>query len=189
MYGLVNKAVEQMVRSSYGDELWETIRRHAAIAPESFVSMQQYSDDVTYRLVTAASAVLGRPRAEVLRAFGQYWMLYTGSEGYGELLDMTGASLVEFLLNLDLMHGRVGQIYPELRPPSFRCSDITTAGLVLHYYSERRGLAPMVVGLLEGLAVRFKTPITIGLLASRDEGADHDQFRISFAQAPPAGGP
>lgn len=186
MYGLVNKAVEQMVRTTYGDEAWEAVRSHAEIAPAAFVSMQQYSDEVTYRLVDAASATFGIARAEVLRAFGRYWTLYTGNEGYGDLLEMTGASLVEFLLNLDMMHGRVGLIYPELRPPSFRCSEITPAGLLLHYYSEREGLAPMVIGLLEGLAVRFKTPIAVSMVQSRADGADHDQFRIRFVKAPDA---
>lgn len=180
MYGLVNRAVEQMVRTTYGDEIWETIRRHAEVPPAPFVSMQQYNDEVTYRLVEAASATLGHTRDEVLRAFGRYWTLYTAHEGYGDLLEMTGASLVEFLLNLDMMHGRVGLIYPDLRPPSFRCGDITPAGLVLHYYSEREGLTHMVVGLLDGLAVRFNTPIAVTVAACRAQGADHDQFRIDF---------
>jgi hypothetical protein len=180
MYGLVNKAIEQMLSSGYGPEAWEATRRHAGIAPTAFVSMQQYDDAITYRLVDGASDTLSMSHGEVLRAFGHYWTLYTGTEGYGDLLEMTGGSLVEFLLNLDAMHGRIGMIYPELRPPSFRCSAIDDEGLLLHYYSEREGLAPMVIGLLEGLAVRFNTPISVEQLQSKADGADHDLFRITY---------
>lgn len=180
MYGLVNKAIEQMVCAQFGADIWETIKRRAEVDTTAFFAMDHYSDDVTYRLVGAASSVLGLPADEVLRAFGRYWTLYTASEGYGELLRLTGDSLRDFLLNLDNMHARVGLSYPHLRPPSFQCTDVTEHALMLHYFSERDGLAPMVVGLLDGLAARFATPIHVEQIADRAAGAEHDIFLITF---------
>jgi hypothetical protein len=58
----------------------------------------------------------------------------------------------EVLGQLDALHCRVRLMLPELRPPSFRCTDVTGSSLRLRYYSHRPGLAPMVVGLVEGLA-------------------------------------
>lgn len=182
MYGLVNKAIEQMVCDQFGAEAWESIKLRAEVDTVVFLSMDQCPDDVTYRLVGAASAVLGLPPDQVLRAFGRYWTLYTANEGYGELLRMTGGTLRDFLLNLDNMHARVGLSYPRLRPPSFQCADISEHALQLHYFSEREGLAPMVVGLLEGLASRFETPIAIELIGSRAEGDDHDVFLVTFIE-------
>ena len=182
MYGLVNKAVEEMVCSQFGAETWETIKQRAEVDADVFLSMNQYPDELTYRLVGAASETLGLSPADILRAFGRYWTLYTVAEGYGELMKLTGASLREFLGNLDNLHARVGLSYPHLQPPSFHCEDTTDGTLLLHYYSDREGLAPMVIGLLEGLGERFATPMAIEQLSSRENGADHDIFRITFSE-------
>ena len=183
MYGLVNKAIEQMVCAQLGPTAWEDIKRRAGVTEASFLSLQSYPDMLTYKLVDAASAVTGTSAEQILRSFGRYWTLYTATEGYGELMRLTGATLREFLHNLDAMHTRVGLSYQELRPPSFRCSDAADGALDLHYYSDRQGLAPMVVGLLEGLAERFQTPIGITLIQSREQGDDHEVFRLVFKES------
>ena len=48
----------------------------------------------------------------------------------------------------------------------------------LHYHSERPGLAPMVVGMIKGLAARFDVPVLVEQVESRTDGADHDVFRV-----------
>lgn len=182
MYGLVNKALEDLVRTRYGEDTWEAIRRNAGVDIDAFISMDAYPDEVTYKLVGAASEVLGLSAEEVLKAFGEYWVRYTAKEGYGELLKMAGDTLPAFLQNLDNLHTRVGLIFPNLKPPSFRCTDIREDSLRLHYYSPagRAGLAPFVIGLVNGLAVMFKTETSITQTGSRSQGADHDEFLITF---------
>ncbi len=181
MYGLVNKAVEDLVRSRFGDDTWEKIKQQAGVEDEIFISMDAYPDDVTYRLVGAASAVLGISAAQVLEAFGEYWVVYTAKEGYGDTLKMFGDTLPAFLINLDTMHAHVATVFPDLKPPSFRCSDMTDHGMRLHYYSTRAGLAPMVIGLLRGLGVMFNVDLRIAQEAYREAGADHDEFVVEYA--------
>lgn len=178
MYGLVNRALEELVRTAHGDAMWEAIKERAGVDIEVFVRMDAYPDEITYRLVGAASEMLNQPPESLLKAFGEYWTLYTGREGYGDLLDAAGSSLQEVLVNLDDLHVRVGLMYPELKPPSFRCTDVTPEGLVLHYHSSRAGLAPMVIGLVEGLGKRFGKTLEIVQLGRRDAGDDHDSFAI-----------
>lgn len=178
MYGLVNRAIEELMRKTHGDATWEKIKERAGVDIEVFVRMDAYPDDITYRLIGAASEILGQPPEALLRAFGEYWTLYTGSEGYGALLDAAGGSLQETLTNLNDLHVRVGLMYPQLKPPSFRCTDVTAKGLVLHYFSERSGLAPMVIGLVEGLGKRFGQQLEIERLTRREAGDDHDSFAI-----------
>lgn len=178
MYGLVNRALEELIRKAHGDDAWEKIKERADVDIEVFVRMNAYPDDITYRLISAASELLNQPADSLLRAFGEHWTLYTGREGYGSLLDDAGSTLQETLSNLDDLHARVGLMYPDLKPPSFRCSDVTRDGLVLHYYSSRRGFAPMVVGLVEGLGKRFGHKLEITQLTQRDSGDDHDSFAI-----------
>ncbi|MEN9937042.1 MAG: hypothetical protein RLZZ387_3621 [Chloroflexota bacterium] len=183
MYGLVNKGVEELVRRTHGDEMWEQVKARAGVDVEFFVRMDAYPDDVTYRLVGAASEISGMPAHEMLEAFGEHWTTYTATEGYGDLMTMAGETLVDFLMNLDRLHSHVGLSFQHLRPPSFTCTDVTPRSLQLHYYSQRAGLAPMVVGLLKGLAVRFATPITVELIRSREAGDDHEVFLITFEGA------
>lgn len=180
MYGLVNRAIEELVCTNYGDEVWESIKEKAEIDVDVFISMDSYADDVTYRLVNAASEVLEMPAEDILVTFGEYWTLYTAKEGYGELLKMSGTSLAEFLQNLDTMHARVGLLYPELKPPSFRCTNMSEHGMLLHYHSARAGMAPLVHGLLQGLSKMFDTPITIEHIQQRPTEGDHDIFRLTY---------
>lgn len=178
MYGLVNRAIEGLIRSRYGDSAWAEVKRRADVDVDSFVRLENYPDEISYRLVAAASEVLDQPAEALLEAFGEYWTLYVAEEGYGELMRAGGSTLFGFLANLDQLHARVGLLYNGLRPPSFRLEALGPEGAVLHYYSQRAGLAPMVVGLLKGLAQRFTTAVDIQPLARRAAGDDHDSFAI-----------
>jgi hypothetical protein len=124
------------------------------------------------------------PAGDLLEAFGEYWTLYTARKGYGNILALAGSTFVDFVQHLDHLHAHVAMSFPELRPPSFWCTDVTDGSLRLHYRSTREGLAPMVVGLLRGLGKMFDTAITIEHVADRARGADHDEFQIGFT--PPA---
>lgn len=182
MYGLVNKAVEDLVTSKFGQDSWDQIRRKAGLQNEGgFVRMNAYPDAVTYDLVAAASEVLGLTGEQVLEAFGEHWTVYTAQEGYGPMLDLAGSSLIEFLENLDQLHARVGMSFPQLRPPSFSVTDVTADSARLHYTSERVGLAPLVVGLLRGLGKRFGQRVEITHDRRRGVDSDHDEFLITFA--------
>ena len=183
MYGLVNKAVQDLIVTQFGNDKWEEIKRKADIGVESFISMNPYPDEVTYNLIRAASEVLGLPPDEILEAFGEYWTVYTAREGYGEMLKLAGDSFVEFLQNLDNLHARVGLIFPKLKPPKFHCTDVTEESLRLHYRSERAGLAPMIIGLVKGLGKLFDTEVNVSIDKGRTNGYGHNEFLIQFKKA------
>lgn len=179
MYGLINKAVEGLVRSRFGDAAWDRIRARAGLPDEPFVGMEQYPDKTTYDLVGAASAELGAPAESILEEFGVYWVTYTAEAGYGELMRSAGRTFPEFLRNLDQLHTRVRLSFPHLAPPSFSVSEETESTLVLSYYSVRPGLAPLVVGLLRGLGDRFA--LDVAARSERVEGErPHDRFHVSW---------
>ncbi|MFM7260838.1 MAG: heme NO-binding domain-containing protein [bacterium] len=179
MYGLINKAVEGLVRSRFGDGAWARIRARAGLPDEPFVSMEQYPDKSTYDLVAAASVELGAPAEAILEEFGRYWTKYTAEAGYGELMRSAGSTLPEFLHNLDQLHTRVQLSFPHLAPPSFAVSHERSDGLDLKYHSARAGLAPLVVGLLRGLGERFDIDLEISF--ERVESArPHDLFHIQW---------
>lgn len=180
MYGLVNKAVEELVVTNFGEEQWERIKVKAGVTEEVFISNESYPDEMTYQLVGAASEVLGIPAEGILEAFGEHWVLNTAMKGYGAMMTSCGSSLPEFLINLPNFHTRVAMIYPNLQPPRFSCSDIGENSLQLHYFSHRQGLKHFVIGLVKGLGKLYKTPCQCECLTSCDNGADHDIFLVSW---------
>jgi len=190
MYGLVNQGVRDLAVTLGGEPLWQRIVVAAGVGDKQFVSMSTYSDEVTYRLVTAAAEVLGLTDAEVLHAFGRHWVLYTAARGYGAIFDTMGRDLPEFLANLDAMHARLSLSMTDLTPPSFVCEEVGNGRLRLEYWSDRPGLAPMVAGLLAGLGERFDTTVSVTQTVFSAEGADHDEFivdhgpRVMAAAAP-----
>ena len=186
MYGMVNKAVEEMVCLHHGEGVWEQIKSRAGVDVDVFMSNESYSDDITYNLVGAASEVLQVPAEQILIGFGEHWILHTAQEGYGGLMQASGKTLPDFLRNLPNFHSRVSMIFPKLQPPRFECTGITADSLLLHYYSHRQGLAPFVVGLMQGLGKMFGTPVTVRLVEARAQGADHDVFEVTWTPAPAA---
>lgn len=188
MYGLVNSAVEDLVSSLVGPDGWQRVKAAAEVTDEAFVSMEPYDDDVTYRLVAAASAELGLSQEQVLEAFGRHWVLYTGRVGYGPLFAAMGSTMPQFLRNLDAMHARIATSMPALQPPSFGCEELPDGRLLVRYWSERPGLAPMVVGLLGGLGTVFGLDVAV-VTTPRGAGADHDTFLVTTVPALVPAGP
>jgi hypothetical protein len=180
MYGVINRAIEEMIILHHGEEKWHEIRAKARVDIDVFISNESYSDEITYKIAGASAETLGISLVEFLRKFGQHWMLKTGQEYYGSLLRSGGATFKEFLLNIPQFLSRVQLIYPELQPPEFNCSDIEEHSMRLHYFSNRSGLADFVIGLVQGLANLYKTSATVTLIESKAAGADHDVFEVEW---------
>ncbi len=188
MYGLVNKAIEDLATSLAGEQTWLEIVRRAGIETVTFVSLDNYPDDSTYHLVKAASEVLGLTPEEVLESFGEHWVRYTGREGYGHLMSAYGTDIAAFLHNLDAMHARVALIMPDLQPPSFEIVEDGTERFLVHYHSTRAGLAPMVTGLLRGVGSLFGQTVHVERLDRTEDGAPHDVFAVTVAATVPIDG-
>jgi Haem-NO-binding len=180
MYGLINKAVEGLIRSKFGDEVWHRIRSRAGVPDEPFITSQPYDDAVTYGLVAAASEETGIPVDDLCEAYGRYWnSVYTEEAGYGPLLHGAGRTLPELLRNLNHLHTRVKISYSQLNPPGFTVTDETPRSLNLHYYSDRPGIAPLLTGLLKGLGDHFS--LVIDVTRTRVETpAPHDVFHLTW---------
>lgn len=180
MYGIVNKAIEDLVKKNFGEDQWEAIKQKSGVEVDYFLSNEPYDDNITYKLAGAASEVLDISVGQVLNAFGEWWVLKTGKEKYGGLMQAGGNNLQEFLINLPLFHNRIMLMYPKLTPPEFKVSDITNNSMHIHYHSKREGLQEFVRGLLSGLAKMYETEANIELIQSRDNGNTHEIFKVSW---------
>lgn len=181
MYGLVNKAIQGLVTQRKGSLAWSRIIEETG-GTSTFLSMETYPDSVSFALVGAAAKELEIDAAAFLKELGHYWVTYTGSEGYGDMFNLWGSDLRDFLSNLNLMHERVKSSMPQLEPPSFNTVNEPDGRIRLSYHSHREGMTPMVLGLLEGLAVKFETSISIEHVVHRVDSG-HDEFLLTIADA------
>jgi guanylate cyclase soluble subunit beta len=196
MYGIINDAIKTLVVSKFGAEAWATIVANADVDP-SFELSRNYSDSVTLALVGAAAELLGISAAAVLETFGEYFAAeYLGEKHHLRLLTVLGPNLAEFLKNLDNLHGHLQHAYPDAQFPSFFAEvadrrdfesddDVDHEVLLLHYHSDRKGLWPIVIGLVKGVArVLFKVNVAIervpGKTRASSETGDHVVFSIKY---------
>lgn len=172
MYGLVNRAIKDLVITTTNAEVWKKIHTQAGFEEEDFQDSVLYDDEVTISLVAAASKELNVLPEQILHDFGRHWILYTGREGWASLFSLAGNSMQEFLEGLDSMHARVQIAMPEGKMPQFNVIE-KPDHLILEYHSTREGLAPMVLGLLDGLAEQFNEIWEIDHCVTRaDQGFD-----------------
>jgi len=178
MYGLINRAIHDLVIKSADTGTWERIKARAGFEVETFLSMETYPDAVTVTLVVAAADELHTTPDALLERFGRHWVSYAAQHGYRDLMQARGDSLFAFISRLDDLHARLSLIFPKLRPPSFKAEEIDARTLRLHYISERDGLTPFVIGLMHGLGGLFGHEMDVKLERSRADGHAHDELLL-----------
>lgn len=178
MDGLVTRALADALRRRVDAATYAAIVEAAGVDGAVCVPGATYPDRVTFDLVGAAARRLGIDEGAVLEMLGEHWVAFAIEEGYGRFLTTAGRTFRDVLLNLDRMHEKISLAYPHLRQPTFWCTDVDTAGLVLHYASTRPGLARLVVGIVRGLARMHHARIEIEHRRSRADGAPHDEFLV-----------
>ena len=180
MYGIVNKAIQDLITEKFGRDAWNQVKEKSGVDVDFFLSNEPYDDDITYSLAGAAAEVLNISVGDVLQAFGEWWILKTGKEKYGGLMEAGGNNLKEFLVNLPSFHNRIMLMYPKLTPPEFKVSNIEENSIDVHYHSKREGLQEFVRGLLIGLSKMYGVDVNIELIQSRDNGNTHEIFKVNW---------
>ena len=180
MYGMVQLGLEKLVTEQHGAQTWFAITQAAGESDLVSISNQSYPDELTFKLVGAACEVLDTEPDVLLKEFGRFWVSTFAPEHYATLLDSAGSTLPEFLRSLNGLHARAGLIFQGYRPPRFEVIDHQDQALTLRYSSDREGLAPFVMGLLEGLGERFSIDIVIDQVRAKGKDGQDDIFALSW---------
>ncbi|XP_078515007.1 guanylate cyclase soluble subunit beta-2-like [Lissotriton helveticus] len=122
---------------------------------DTFMTYTAYDDAITLKLINEACKLLNVPKEAVLKLFGEYFFNFCKMSGYDRMLRTLGGNLLEFIENLDALHSYLGLSYQEMNAPSFRVEKRSDGAMLLHYYSDRRGLCHIVPGIIESVAKDF----------------------------------
>ncbi|XP_034486759.1 soluble guanylate cyclase 88E isoform X2 [Drosophila innubila] len=155
MYGLLLENLSEYIKSVYGEEKWEDIRRQAGIDAPSFSVHQVYPENLLQKLAKKAQTVLGVSEREFMDRLGVYFVGFVGQYGYDRVLSVLGRHMRDFLNGLDNLHEYLKFSYPRMRAPSFICENETKQGLTLHYRSKRRGFVYYTMGQIREVARYF----------------------------------
>ena len=86
------------VLDNFGTDKWESIKQHSGVDTDFLLSNETYDDEITFKLAISVSHVMNIPIEDILITFGEYWILKTGKEKYGNLMQAGGKNLKEFLV-------------------------------------------------------------------------------------------
>ena len=124
----------------------------------------------------------GLDAGSLLEMFGEQFLVWCRESGYSKTLQLLGRSLQDFLTNLDALHDHLSIIYPRMDAPSFRCTESQEVKnqFQLHYYSQRDGLEPIVMGIVKTVAREFyKVEVVVTQVETKNvNGYDHSIFVI-----------
>ncbi len=180
MYGIINKALEELVTETFGEKVWENIKIKSNIDIDYFISNQSYNDQITYDIAIAISNETKTPLNETLTLFGEWWILKTAKEKYGSLLSFGGKDIKEFLEHLPDFHTRVMLLYPNLTPPEFKIINSKENEITIQYSSTRSGLKDFVTGLFQGISKLYETKTKIEILDFSETNKTVISYKISW---------
>lgn len=155
MYGMIHRAVRQMVFDELGEDAWNALEHKLDIGPSELLTGMVYDDSLTIEIISEASARLNLSMDACLFEFGRYWIKYAESGSLASIMNFTGQNLASFIENLDRLHLAVGAAMPGARLPSFTTILNAPGHLLVEYRSERTGMEQFVTGLFDGLITRF----------------------------------
>ncbi len=180
MHGLINRSLEGFLRDTYGNKIWQDVTTAADLGFDSFESMLEYDDALTYAVLDAAAVLLARPREILLEDMGTYLVSNPKVESLRRLLRFGGVTFVEFLHSLEDLHERAKLAVPELELPRlhlFGTSGSDNFKLVCH--GGYVGFGYVLIGLLRTMADDYGALV---LLDSHDKGNGSGEIYIQVVE-------
>ncbi|XP_069829012.1 guanylate cyclase soluble subunit beta-2-like [Dendropsophus ebraccatus] len=169
LYGFINTCLKSLVIEKFGENTWQELKSLAGVQ-DTFMTYEVYDDVVTLRMVKEACGMLNVSQEEVLKLFGAYFFSFCKQSGYDRMLRTLGGNLTEFIENLDALHSFLTLSYKEMNAPSFRVEKTSDETMLLHYYSDRRGLCHIVPGIIEAVAKDFfNSDVTMQIIYQSEE--------------------
>lgn len=157
MHGLTNRAIQCFVIDGYGTDKWEDCVRLADLGFSDFESMLTYEDELTDKVLDAASLALERPRFELMEDLGTYLVSHPNTESLRRLLRFGGVTFVEFLHSLDELADRARLAVPDLELPMLEVRDQAATQFSLTCKSPIKGAGHVFMGVLRTMADDYGT--------------------------------
>ncbi|XP_064481531.1 guanylate cyclase soluble subunit beta-1-like isoform X2 [Ornithodoros turicata] len=91
--------------------------------------------------------------------------------------------MADFLTNLDNLHDHLASTYPGMRAPSFRVMPGPNGEILLHYYSDRKALHPIVLGIVKVVGKEFFGTEVTAKISEVSEFGDRAHVILEITEA------
>lgn len=152
MHGLINRAVQAFVISTYGTRRWNDIMDASGLGFTEFEAMLVYPEDQSTRMLQAVETNLERPLPEILEDVGTFLVSNPQVEALRRLLRFGGVNYVEFLHSLDDLPDRARLAVSDLRLPGLELIEQAPGQFDLLCHPGVPGYAQVLMGVLRAMA-------------------------------------
>jgi len=152
MHGMVNRALQGFVTSTYGAETWAEVCSHARLPVEGFEAMLHYEHRLTMDAFEAACHVLQKHPNGVLEDIGTWLVTDAQLEPLRRLLRFGGPTFLDFLNSLEELGDRGRLAMPDLEMPTIALEQQDATSFRLRASWVLPGIAPILLGSLRAMA-------------------------------------
>lgn len=145
MNGLIDRAIEEFLRATYGDDLVRSMTADIALAQGNPVPDLQGCGQ---QALAHAAARMSKPVSEMLEDLGG-WL--TRIEPIRRLLRFSGRDFRDFLMSLDELPGRAHLVLPQLVMPPLRVAR-DGQGVIVAFDQADADWKCTLTGLIRGMA-------------------------------------
>jgi len=180
MKGVVINILEDFIAENLGDEMLEEVYEKVKLSDDvpPFIMPKTYPDEDLLNIVVFLSEKTGKSVEELLFGFGQYAFNILARK-FPVFFENT-SSAKDFLKTIeDIIHVEVHKLYKDAVTPAILIDD-SVDGKTLIRYSSPRILCDLMIGLLEGVAVKFNETITQKHIQCMKNGASECVLEVEF---------
>ena len=168
MHGLINRAVQAFVITTYGDKRWMEIMDESGLGFTEFEAMLVYPEDQSTRMLRAVETKLERPLDEILEDVGTFLVSNPQVEALRRLLRFGGVNYVDFLHSLDDLPDRARLAVSDLHLPGLELIEQAPGQFQLLCQPGVLGYAQVMTGVLRAMADDYGALVFLEYSGKRD---------------------
>ncbi|WP_420005593.1 heme NO-binding domain-containing protein [Arenibacterium sp. LLYu02] len=168
MHGLINRAVQAFVISTYGEKRWNDIMDESGLGFTEFEAMLVYPEDQSSRMLRAVEKKLERPLPEILEDVGTFLVSNPQVEALRRLLRFGGVNYVDFLHSLDDLPDRARLAVSDLRLPGLELVEQAPGQFDLLCQPGVPGYAQVLMGVLRAMADDYGALVILDQTGTQD---------------------
>lgn len=180
MYGMINKALQEMVINSYGACTWEAVKKKAQIDIDTFFNGEMYDDAITHRLVDALSVIVSIGAAQVYYNIGEWYVVQTIGKKYAGMVLAGGKTLKDFFVNLPALYASIKRLYFPNTSSAISISDVQENSALICYHGPLPEFEEIVRGGLSGFCILFKAQPKVTIIENKSEGNTHIIYKVCW---------
>lgn len=168
MKGVIFNAFQDFVSKNFGMSTYQRVLKETDLEDEVFIGPESYDDEKLLNLVGVSVRLLELSMESAVRSFGRHLFGFLVKRSPHVLEDHKSPR--ELLLGLDnIIHVEVRKIYEGAETPTFNPELLEDGSIYLSYVS-KRGLSPLVEGLLLGMGDFYQVEVSFEKIESQTSG-------------------